>query len=117
MGDDLRAKHDKGSQGPSEGLDDSSSEGGADDQPESEAGTPPRRLDPDPRLAELLREASESDSERSRSNSPLSDSSTLFKTYARRRKPKSTGPIINIAVLALACWTLRIPAIYADFIQ
>ncbi|KAG9016882.1 hypothetical protein FRB93_009412 [Tulasnella sp. JGI-2019a] len=97
-----------------EGSDGSSSDSSATSDEDEEAPPKPR-LDPDPQMVKLLQEASDSESTRSRSSS-LSRSSSpgLGKAVFRRR---FASPAANIAVLFVACWTLRVPVTYMDFIK
>ncbi|KAG9018840.1 hypothetical protein FRB90_009127 [Tulasnella sp. 427] len=76
-----------------------------------------RPLDPDPELAKLLREISDSETE---SNSSESESEGTQKRRERAifgAKGIYGAPAANIAVLMVACWMLRIPVIYRDFIK
>jgi len=83
----------------------------------SEVEQPSGRYDTDPQLARLLREASESDSDRSHTGSHSPDTRKPIHRRRLRGHPKHGGPAANIAVLVLACWTMRVPVIYKDFIK
>ncbi|PCH41046.1 hypothetical protein WOLCODRAFT_118149 [Wolfiporia cocos MD-104 SS10] len=66
----------------------------------------------DPEMAKLMRENSET---------PLSseDETTKVHLYSRRKQLRKMydTPASNIAVLMVACWTLRLPVMYMDFIR
>ncbi|KAL0070682.1 hypothetical protein AAF712_001903 [Marasmius tenuissimus] len=88
---------------------DSSSDNGSDEGPHGPVQSDPE----DPELAEILRQNSESESD-----SDEGDDEEVNKpeTMSRRRKNHSVyeGPANNLAVLMIACWTLRIPLLYRD---
>lgn len=71
--------------------------------------------DEDSEMERFLQEASESPSETS------SDSDGNPKAGAQRAEAKSwrrvDAPTSNVSVLILACWILRIPVMYQDFIR
>ena len=76
----------------------------------------------DPEMAKLMHENSASDSSSDEDvDDPLDpDDSSRVASY---KTPKNTrdrlrqydAPANNIAVLVVACWTMRLPIIYADF--
>ncbi|KAH7921820.1 hypothetical protein BV22DRAFT_1106975 [Leucogyrophana mollusca] len=70
----------------------------------------------DPELVELLRENSEisssSDDESSKHHQPNATSRGQRGLVGKYDRPAS-----NIAVLVVACWTMRVPIIYMDFIR
>jgi RNA polymerase I-specific transcription initiation factor RRN7 len=73
----------------------------------------------DRELAALLRENSESSSS---SEEGEGDKSTIPKPKPpAQRNQKTSGPqevlASTVAVLMLACWTMRIPVIYLDFVR
>lgn len=70
----------------------------------------------DPEMAELLRENSESGS--SDDDSIIDPAPKLSETStqkARKRVNRYDSPASNVAVLMVACWTMRIPVMCADF--
>ncbi|CAL1700735.1 unnamed protein product [Somion occarium] len=81
----------------------------------------------DPELAELLREASEApsspsedeDDELYASQRPPEDWDAYKKRKRRHRKSNNgyDSPAGNLAVLVVACWTLRLPITYMDFVR
>ena len=72
-----------------------------------------KRPEEDTLLADLLKEASESESSEDEKSQ-----ATPRKTKSAR-KPRNTYelPAGNIAVLMMACWTMRLPVMYKDFIR
>lgn len=72
----------------------------------------------DPEMAELLRENSAPDSS---SDEGLADMTSKApapvtqKTRTRGSLERYDSPASNIAVLIVACWTMRIPVVCADF--
>lgn len=66
-------------------------------------------------LAGLMREASES-SERSADEGAGEGGSGRYRA-ARRTRNRYEKPVGNVAVLMVACWTLRVPVMYADIIR
>jgi RNA polymerase I-specific transcription initiation factor RRN7 len=84
--------------------------------------TEPREDDVDPELAALLRMNSESES------SSDSDATPDIKTHTARKEKEGghrrgrgvyahDGPASMVAVLVVACWTMRLPMLYMDFIR
>jgi RNA polymerase I-specific transcription initiation factor RRN7 len=87
-------------------LRDSSSSDSSGDDEENE----------DAEMAELLRENSASDS--SDEDGVIEPGKKLSETTRRVRKKSLNqydSPASNVAVLMLACWTMRIPVMCADF--
>jgi RNA polymerase I-specific transcription initiation factor RRN7 len=69
-------------------------------------------------IDELLRELSESSSSEDDKDDNLGQ--PRFKPEASGRKLKAfsrNGPASNIALLMVACWTLRLPIMYLDLIR
>ncbi|KAK1236484.1 hypothetical protein PQX77_000261 [Marasmius sp. AFHP31] len=89
---------------------DSSSDNGNDEGPHD----PDQSDTEDPELAEILRQNSESESD----SDDEADDEEVDKpeTIPRRRRNHSAyeAPANNLAVLMIACWTLRIPLLYRD---
>lgn len=92
-----------------------------EDEPEdssSSASSSEGESDDDPEMAELLRENSasgssdEDESERSPSKLPPTATRKIGKKGVADRYD---SPASNIAVLMLACWTMRIPVMCVDF--
>ena len=76
--------------------------------------------DEDPEMAELMRQAEESPS--SSENEDEQEDGAHKKVPAHRKKKSRFGrkydmPVNNLAVLVVACWTLRLPVTYMDFIR
>ncbi|KAK7060571.1 hypothetical protein VNI00_001337 [Paramarasmius palmivorus] len=68
----------------------------------------------DPEMAELLRQNSESEGEDE--NEDGQTAQNAVPGMARRRtRVAYEGPANNLAVLMLACWTMRVPILYRDF--
>ncbi|THH19848.1 hypothetical protein EW146_g1408 [Bondarzewia mesenterica] len=95
----------------------SSSSSESEEESESDEG------DTDPEMDELLRDLSETSSSVGDGNhgDDASDKPRP-KPHKRTSKIKSAagrhdGPASNIAVLVLACWTIRLPIIYMDLIR
>lgn len=67
-------------------------------------------------LAELLRRASESDSSEDEDEAEAGERPrrTVMRKGTRNRYETPAG---NIGVLMLACWTMRVPVMYADMIR
>ncbi|EGO01877.1 hypothetical protein SERLA73DRAFT_177450 [Serpula lacrymans var. lacrymans S7.3] len=71
----------------------------------------------DPELTELLRENSEtSSSDEEADEAPQSKPGNRPK-HQRGLVGKYDGPLSTVAVLVLACWTMRLPVMYMDFIK
>ncbi|KAJ3856373.1 hypothetical protein EV368DRAFT_32543 [Lentinula lateritia] len=75
----------------------------------------------DSEIAKLMRENSESDDD---DDSELNDADSKGQMRGaagekRRKRGHSAheGPVNNLAVLVVACWTLRIPMMYSDIIR
>jgi RNA polymerase I-specific transcription initiation factor RRN7 len=93
--------------------------GDSSDSDDDIAQQPTHRESADPELAALLREASESSSsssEEQRDSLPDHDGSSKT-TKMRRQKNRYELPISTLAVVVLACWTMRLPIIYMDIIR
>lgn len=75
----------------------------------------------DSEMAELMRENSESeDDDDSELNDADSKGQMRGEAGEKRRKRGHNaheGPVNNLAVLVVACWTLRIPMMYSDIIR
>ncbi|GAW07161.1 rexo1 protein [Lentinula edodes] len=75
----------------------------------------------DSEMAELMRENSESeDDDDSELNDADSKGQRRGEAGEKRRKRGHSaheGPVNNLAVLVVACWTLRIPMMYSDIIR
>ena len=76
----------------------------------------------DTEMAELMHENSASDSSPDVDGSLEPDdsgyvASVTTPTNTRDRLRQYDAPTNNIAVLVLACWTMRLPVVYADFRQ
>lgn len=73
----------------------------------------------DPEMAALMRDASESSSseEDDSATRPLQTESSTKHKGKHRNYGKYDAPANTIAVLVLACWTMRLPMIYQDFIK
>ncbi|KAG8959690.1 hypothetical protein FRC00_001331, partial [Tulasnella sp. 408] len=94
----------------------SSSESSPDENEDPSSSKTGRQLDPDPEFKKLLREVSDSGTE---STSSEAESGGKHKRRERAifgKKSVYGSPAANIAVLVVACWVLRIPVIYMDFI-
>jgi RNA polymerase I-specific transcription initiation factor RRN7 len=92
----------------------------SDSDDDDDAQKSVHRESADPALAALLREASESSDSSSNDdeNSPHGDNEDPSKpTKKKRQKNRYELPISNLAVLVLACWTMRLPIIYMDVIR
>ncbi|TDL29574.1 hypothetical protein BD410DRAFT_710126 [Rickenella mellea] len=70
----------------------------------------------DPEMGALLMENSETEGsdDDGTAESPLKK--PIFDNPATKRR-KGDSPAGNVAVLVLACWTLRLPVVYTDFIR
>lgn len=91
------------------------------DSPEKSncSSSPPSDGDEDSELERLLRENSEAPS-----SSEDEEQSRPRKPILKDKEPKSKdlhrdydSPAGNISVLMLACWTLRLPVMYMDFVR
>lgn len=76
--------------------------------------------DEDPQMAELMRQAEESPSSSEDDDEQGGDAHK--KVPAHRKKKSRFGrkydmPVNNLVVHVLACWTLRLPVTYMDFIR
>lgn len=85
-----------------------------------ESDTPEAELEPDedhdPELAQLLRENSEySSSSDEEDQDDAERVPEVTKKRKRHGRHRFEGPASAIAVLMVACWTLRIPVLYRDF--
>ncbi len=70
----------------------------------------------DEAMAELLRQNSETDSSDDEDRrKPVAGMATA--SNRKKRWIKDDTPIVNIAILVTACWHLRVPIIYMDFIK
>jgi RNA polymerase I-specific transcription initiation factor RRN7 len=69
----------------------------------------------DPEMDALLRELSEASS--SEGEGIDLDPAPIKNIHKRKRRGTYDFPANNIAILMLACWTLRIPVLYMDFIR
>ena len=106
----------KGEGEPSKAGDKLPTDGSGDEGEESTSSSSSEEED-DLDMDELLRENSEAPSSSEDENG---DESRPRAARDRRRKDKTTfrpydSPAANIAVLMLACWTLRLPVMYMDF--
>lgn len=75
--------------------------------------------DEDPEIAELMRQAEESPSS---SEDEDEQEEGAKKVPAHRKRKSRFGrkydmPVNNLAVIVVACWTLRLPVAYMDFIR
>ncbi|KAG8948116.1 hypothetical protein FRC04_010028 [Tulasnella sp. 424] len=95
----------------------SSSESSSDENKDPSSSKTSRQLDPDPELAKLLREISDSDTESTSSESEPEGKRKRRERAIFGQKAIYGSPAANIAVLVVACWMLRIPVIYMDFIR
>ncbi|KAI3612209.1 ribosomal protein [Moniliophthora roreri] len=66
----------------------------------------------DSEMAELLRQNSESEDD---GDEEEDDGSTLKQAPKITRRRAYEGPANNLAVLMIACWTMRVPMLYRDF--
>ena len=80
---------------------------------------PTHRDNADPALTALLREASESSSSSSEDEAyaQRDHEGSSKPTKKKRQKNRYELPVSNLAVLVLACWTMRLPIIYMDIIR
>jgi RNA polymerase I-specific transcription initiation factor RRN7 len=75
-------------------------------------------FDDDSEIDELLRALSESSSSEDDKDDDIEQSRPKPEGGRRRLKPfGSHGPASSIALLMVACWTLRLPIIYMDLIR
>lgn len=74
--------------------------------------------DDDANIDELLRELSESSSSEDDKDDNPGQPRPKPEASGRKFKPFSrNGPASNIALLMVACWTLRLPVMYLDLIR
>jgi RNA polymerase I-specific transcription initiation factor RRN7 len=66
----------------------------------------------DTELAELLRQNSETSSQEESGDEQPSTNATRTRGHS-----KNEGPAMNLAVLMVALWTMRIPVLYRDFVR
>ncbi|KAG9043430.1 hypothetical protein FS837_009643 [Tulasnella sp. UAMH 9824] len=93
----------------------SSSESSPNENEDLSSSKTGQQFDPNLELAKLLRKISGSDTE---STSSQAESGGKQERRAIFGKKSIYGsPAANIAVLVVACWVLRIPVIYMDFIR
>ncbi|KAF8591519.1 hypothetical protein K439DRAFT_1326822 [Ramaria rubella] len=89
-----------------------------EDDPASSDSESDRKEDRETLLADLLREASQSESDgdddAADPNGKATGKATAPTPKVRNRYEVPAG---NIAVLMLACWTMRLPVMYMDFIR
>ncbi|KAJ3989701.1 hypothetical protein F5890DRAFT_1570321 [Lentinula detonsa] len=75
----------------------------------------------DSEMIELMREISESDSDDDNELDDGKSESQMKGDAGERRRNRGhsayEGPVNNLAVLVVACWTLRIPVMYNDIIR
>ncbi|KAF9519116.1 hypothetical protein BS47DRAFT_1370896 [Hydnum rufescens UP504] len=93
--------------------------GDSSDSDDNIAPAPTHRESADAELAALLREASESSSSSSEDEGaslPGNEGSSK-PTTKRHQKNRYELPISTLAVIVLACWTMRLPIIYMDIIR
>ncbi|KIO32795.1 hypothetical protein M407DRAFT_18259 [Tulasnella calospora MUT 4182] len=96
----------------------SSPESSSDENKDPSSSKTSRQLDPDPELAKLLlREIEDSGTGSSSSESESGGRGKRRERAIFGKKPIYGSPAANIAVLVVACWVLRIPVIYMDFIR
>lgn len=69
----------------------------------------------DPDIAELLRINSESSSSGDEDYEDDEGKEPAKPPIKRDRHVKCERPISTVVVLVLACWTMRVPVVYADF--
>jgi RNA polymerase I-specific transcription initiation factor RRN7 len=75
-------------------------------------------FDDDSEIDELLRALSESGSSEDDKDEDIEQPRPKAEGSRRKLKPfGSHGPTNNIALLMVACWTLRLPVMYMDFIR
>ncbi|TFK55944.1 hypothetical protein OE88DRAFT_1621636 [Heliocybe sulcata] len=106
-------------QTPTEGASDSEDEGRKQAADHSSSSSESSDAESDPEMAALMREASEtssSEDEDAREKPPQPDSAAK-RTGKHRTYSKYDAPVNTIAVLVLACWTLRLPVVYNDFVK
>lgn len=69
-------------------------------------------------IDELLRELSESSSSEDNNDDDPGQARPIPDASGRKLEPFSrNGPASNIALLMVACWTLRLPVMYLDLIR
>ncbi|KAI5893499.1 uncharacterized protein SCHCODRAFT_01140856 [Schizophyllum commune H4-8] len=92
--------------------------------PDSSVSTTTKQHDDDPELAAMLRENSTASSSSEDEDEGEGGAGTADNPNAQPRKHRGPGsrrkyeaPSSTVAVLALACWVLRVPAMYLDFIR
>ena len=76
--------------------------------------------DEDPQMAELMRQAEESPSSSEDEDEQGDDAHKKVPAHRKKRSKfgrKYDMPVNNLVVLVLACWTLRLPVTYMDFIR
>ncbi|KAI0939982.1 hypothetical protein AcV5_001212 [Taiwanofungus camphoratus] len=71
----------------------------------------------DPVMAELMRENSETSSSYDEDDNDLGEPSVKKEVKRKKIYRQYDAPASNVAVLMVACWTLRLPIIYMDFIR
>lgn len=93
--------------------DEDRSDGGKSSSSSSSA----HQTEEDPEMAELLREnsASGSSDDGEEAQKGAAEKGATRKSKKRLRRDES--PAGNIAVLVYACWSLRIPVTYSDFLK
>lgn len=68
-------------------------------------------------MANLLRQNSETDGSDDADEEGGTAKKTPLANEGRKKRKRDDSLAGNIAVLAFACWTLRVPVMYMDFIK
>lgn len=103
---------DEDNQAPEEENDDNEDEDGKSGSSSSDDDSE------DPELAKLLRENSESPSSSDNDEQPRSQpADTERKGKGRFIHQEYDSPAGNISILMIACWTMRFPVMYMDFVR
>jgi RNA polymerase I-specific transcription initiation factor RRN7 len=118
----------QGARDREENDEEAGSQDDADDREEAENvsssssdETEPQADNVDPELAALLRLNSESESSSDSDTTPDTGTKAHIAGKAKERRRRGVylydGPASTVAVLVVACWTMRLPILYMDFIK
>ncbi|KLO18016.1 hypothetical protein SCHPADRAFT_993823 [Schizopora paradoxa] len=97
-----------------------SSDSDSDSDSSSSSSSESEREDAeDPGLADLMREASESDTSNDEEDEADTDKKNVAASakHQKRRSRQHDHPAGNLAVILCACWSLRVPLIYQDLVR
>jgi RNA polymerase I-specific transcription initiation factor RRN7 len=107
---------DRGAEGSAEDADEQSPKGEDDEASSSEEEEKEEGLGSE--LEALMRENSDFSSSSSSDEKQAATPSTKKRGKAKRKKGRLSydRPVCTLAVLVVACWMIRVPAMYRDFI-